>query len=376
MEGTRSTGRLFGEGNLAICRVLIVCWIPRFSPFSAGKLNQAFFHKTFLHRKKRQSIQPFWAKRTKMEEIANNLRHALEVIFLNAGGTILWVVRNRIGNQNLALQWVQEFQNSENAIEVTLYLLNSGSLNDAILFGALKILVERFYQSWNQIISFIWIKSSCPSQPECRAYAINLRDLHYSLITQLLLSSSHNGLNRQLARCPVHRSPLSRPSLPSFCLFFYVSHPENIFSLCEEQKLEAPLFLHISATLPHTLHKLTNYLSPTFSSLHHTQHTHPKPNSMLAGKPSRPSASTAASSSSPPSPFLNSHKTNPSSNVSDSSSPLGSFSGSTGSTVSTVSTVSRRETGVSARIPSSTTPFPVSPFPPKGFHRAFHWLTA
>lgn len=90
-----------------------------------------------------------------MEEIANNLRHALEVIFLNAGGTVLLAARNRIGNQNLALQWVQEFQNSENAIEVTLYLLNSGSLNDAILFGALKILVERFYQSWNQIISFI-----------------------------------------------------------------------------------------------------------------------------------------------------------------------------------------------------------------------------
>lgn len=66
----------------------------------------------------------------------------------------------RIGNQNFALQWVQEFQSSENAIEVTLYLLNSGSLNDVILFGAMKVLVERFYQSWNQIISFTTVKKS------------------------------------------------------------------------------------------------------------------------------------------------------------------------------------------------------------------------
>ena len=95
-----------------------------------------------------------------MEEMASNLRHALEVIFLNTGGTAWCVVREGVENQNLALQWVQEFQNSENAIEVTLYLLNSGSLNDVILFGALKILVERFYQSWSQTISFFAVSGS------------------------------------------------------------------------------------------------------------------------------------------------------------------------------------------------------------------------
>ena len=75
-----------------------------------------------------------------MESIAKDLKTALEVIFLNTGG-----------NQNLALQWVQDFQSSSNAIEATLYLLNSENLNDVILFGTLKVLVERFHHSWNQI---------------------------------------------------------------------------------------------------------------------------------------------------------------------------------------------------------------------------------
>ena len=62
-----------------------------------------------------------------------------------------------LGNQNLALQWVQDFQSSSNAIEATLYLLNSENLNDVILFGTLKVLVERFHHSWNQIISLmVW----------------------------------------------------------------------------------------------------------------------------------------------------------------------------------------------------------------------------
>ena len=60
-----------------------------------------------------------------------------------------------LGNQNLALQWVQDFQSSSNAIEATLYLLNSENLNDVILFGTLKVLVELFHHSWNQIISLM-----------------------------------------------------------------------------------------------------------------------------------------------------------------------------------------------------------------------------
>ncbi|KAM7456132.1 hypothetical protein BLSTO_03111 [Blastocystis sp. subtype 1] len=78
-----------------------------------------------------------------MEAIGSDLRKALEVLFCNAPG-----------NQNEAIQWIQEFQNSPQAINASLYVLKTSENNGAILFGVMKLLVQRILIGWSSLISF------------------------------------------------------------------------------------------------------------------------------------------------------------------------------------------------------------------------------
>ena len=59
-----------------------------------------------------------------------------------------------VGNQNEAIQWIQEFQNSPQAINASLYVLKMSGNNGAILFGVMKLLVQRILIGWPSLISF------------------------------------------------------------------------------------------------------------------------------------------------------------------------------------------------------------------------------
>lgn len=74
----------------------------------------------------------------------------------------LFLILLNIGDQNMAIQWLNDFGNSENTVEACLHLLQKEQSNRAILFGILKLLVQRVLLGWSQLISIFNLKSWCP----------------------------------------------------------------------------------------------------------------------------------------------------------------------------------------------------------------------